>query len=153
MAEAITKPTRAEEVRQERRRKPGSVALNGIKLGVDEGKLDRKNFAYRFVRDEGNRVQQLHTQDWDPVPEQVKDDSNGLGTVNTAHGGVADGKPYNMVMLRKRKEWFDADQSEKMRPLDEMDAAIRRGDDHKTGKLDLRGPDVYTPGQNTLDRA
>lgn len=155
MADAITtKPTRAEEVRQERRRKPGSSAMSGIKLGLDESKIDRTNYNYRFVRDEGNRVQQLHAQDWDVVGDQVKDDTNSLGTVNTAHGGVGEaGKPYNMVLVKKRKEWFDEDQKAKMKPLDEMDQAIARGTDHQTGKLDLRGPGVYTPGANVIDRA
>lgn len=151
MAAAITKPTRAEEVRQERRRKPGSNALNGIKLGLDEEKVDRTQYTYRFVRDEGNRVQQLYAQDWDRVTEKVKDDSNGLGSVTSAHGGLSEeGKPYNMVLLKKRKDWFEEDQKAKMQPLDEMEQAIRRGTDHQSGKLDLRGPGVYTPGQNTI---
>lgn len=150
MAAAITKPTRAEEVRQERRRKPGSNALNGIKLGLNEDQIDREQFAYRFVRDDPSRISQLVAQDWDVLHQKVKDDSNSLGTVNSALGGTDEGKPYNLVVMYKRKDWFEEDQKAKMQPLDEMEQAIRRGTDHVSGKLDLRGPGVYTPGQNTI---
>jgi hypothetical protein len=147
MADAI-KPTRAEAVRQERRRKPGTMVANGIKLALDESKLDRNAFAYRFVRDEGNRVAQLHAQDWDPITEPAKADSTGLGSVPTALGGTDEtGRPYNMVALRKRKDWFEADQREKQKPLDEIESAIRRGNPNHTGN-DLKGPGVYTPGSD-----
>jgi hypothetical protein len=151
MADTITQPTRAEAVRQERRRKPGSVSHSGIKLAVDERKLDRNTYSYRFVKDVDGRVQQLEADDYDIAPEGAKPDGNGLGTVSSAMGGTNDGKPYNMVLMRKRKDWFEADQKAKQKPLDEMDEAIRRGADHKTGKSELRGEGVYTPGTNSID--
>lgn len=140
-----SKPTRAEEVRRERRRKPGTVGLPGLKLMVDEDKLDRKTNHYRFVRDEGNRVQQLMAQDYTVVKApDAKPDGIGLGSVPTAHGGYADsGKPYGMVLMEKPKDWHEADQKEKQRPLDEMEAAMKRGADNPN--LPLRGPGVYTP--------
>lgn len=156
MADATTtRSARAEETKRERRRKPGSTTHPGIKLAVDEGKLDRATYQYRFVKDEGTRLQQLHAQDWDPVTEKVKDDSNGLGTVNSTHGGSDEaGKPYNMILVRKPKDWFEDDQTEKQRPLDEMDKAIMQGVDHqKNASLSLRGEGVYTPGTNTIERA
>lgn len=138
--------SRAEGVRQERRRKPGSVATSGLKLAVDRSKLDFENYHYRQVNDVPGRVQTLHDQDYDPAPEA---DANvagkGIGTVNTAQAGVADGKPYNAVLMRKPRHMHEADQKEKQRPLDEMDDAILRGNTNHKGN-DLRGPDVYTPG-------
>lgn len=143
---------RADEVRQERRRKPGQTVLSGIKLSVDESKLDRNTYQYRFANDKGGRVEQLGSVDWDVAPEAAKSDGNGLGTVNSVHAGVIEGKPYNTVLLRKRKDWFEADQKEKQQPLDATDEAIRRGNvDHKANEL--RGDGVYTPGTNSIDRA
>lgn len=150
---AFAKPTRADEVRQERRKKPGASMNPGIKLAVDETKLDRTTYHYRFARSSGGRIQALQGDDYDVAPEGAKSDGNGLGTVNSVHGGVDDaGQPYDLVLMRKRKDWFEADQKEKQKPLDEMDEAIRRNNPTHKGN-DLRGPGVYSPGTNSLDRA
>lgn len=154
IAPVVAKPTRADEVRQERRRKPGSAQAVGIKLAVDESKVDRSTYHYRFARSTGGRIQSLTANDYDIAPEGAKSDGNSLGTVNSVHGGVDDaGKPYDLVLMRKRKDWFEADQKEKMKPLDEMDEAIRRNNPNHKGN-DLRGtPGVYVPGDNTIERA
>jgi len=150
MADAV-KTTRADEVRQERRKKRGATVHTGIKLSVDESKLDRSTFQYRYVNDKGGRVQQLAAVDWDPAPEGAKEDASG--TITATHAGVEEGKPFNAVLMRKRKDWFETDQKEKQRPLDEMDEAIRRGNvNHKANEL--HGPGVYTPGGvNIIERA
>ncbi len=151
MSEQI-RPTRAEEVRQERRKKPGQTVLSGQKLVVDESKLDRNKFEYRHVNDKNGRMQQLHAVDWDVAPENAKEDTNSLGGVISTHAGVDEGKPFNTVLMRKRKDWFLDDQRDKQRPLDEMDEAIRRGNtEHKANEL--RGAGVYTPGTNKIERA
>jgi hypothetical protein len=151
---APTKSTRADEVRQERRRKPGQVAHSGIKLSVDERVLDRDTYHYRYAADTGARVQQLIADDYDIAPEiGAKPDGNSLGSVNTTLAGTDDnGKPYNHVLMRKRKDWFEADQKEKQKPLDAMDEAIRRGN-VSAQNTELKGPGVYTPGVNIIDRA
>lgn len=151
MADTQTAPekgvaSRAETVRQERRKKPGQTAHPGIHLSVDESKLDRKTYQYRFVNDQDNRVQRLEAQDWDVAPEGgAKPDSNSVGTLSSAHAGLADGKPYNTVLMRKRKDWFETDQKEKQQPLDAIETAIKRGNPNHSGN-DLKGAGVYTPG-------
>lgn len=144
---------RADEIRQVRRRQRGVTTHTGIKLGVNEKALDRKTYQYRFARDTGNRVQQLEAQDWDKVSDPAaKDDSTGLGTVASAHGGVQDtGKPYDLVLMRKRKDWYDEDKAEQQARLDRIDDAIRRG--NVAGQnTELKGPGVYTPnGGNTIE--
>lgn len=142
---------RAAKIRAERRKKPGQTIMAGIKLSVDESKLDRANYHYRHVNDKDGRVQQLVGQDYDIAPEIAKADSNSLGTVNSALAGTEEGRPYNTVLMRKHKVLFDDDQKEKQAPLDAMDEAIRRGADHKANEL--RGAGVYTPGTNKIERA
>jgi hypothetical protein len=152
MAEANVRPTRAEEVRQERRRKPGSTVMSGIKLGVDESKLDRKNYEYRWVNDRGNRVQQLTSNDWDLAPEQAALAAGGEGTVQSTIVGTDGGKPYSGILMRKRKDWFEADRAEKLKPVHEVEQAIRAGTNHQKDSPELRDG-TYTPnGANTLDR-
>lgn len=147
------KPTRADEVRQERRKQPGSGAKPRIRLSVDEKKLDRNTYHYRFANDKEGRIQQLMADDYDIAPEGAKSDSSSLGSVNSAFAGKDDsGKPYDAVLMRKRKDWFEADQKEKQKPLDEMDEAIRRNNSNHQANT-LKGPGVYSPGTNTIERA
>lgn len=135
---------RAEETRRERRRKPGAVANPGVKLTVDESMLDRNRYEYRFVRDTGNRVRQLHDNDWDIATEGAVQDSDGAGTVGSKIGGTDEhGKPYDMVLMRKERDWYKADQREKASVLNEMDKAIRAGRDSK--EVALRDG-TYVPG-------
>lgn len=145
MSEANMRPTRAEEVRQERRRQPGATVVAGIKLGVDESKLDRSTYEYRWANETGNRLQQLHANDWDVAPEMAAPGTDSGGTVNSKVAGTDDtGKPFNAVLMRKRKDWFQADQKAKQKPLDEMDEAIRKGSAHQQSEPSLR-EGAYTP--------
>lgn len=143
------RPNRADEVRAERRRKPGSTVQYGIKLHVDKDKLD-PDYEYRWVNDAPGRVQALYEQDWDRVEDpQIAGEGNSAGTVPTKFVGNVAGAPTNAVLMRKRKEWFVADQKEKRKPLDEMDKAIRRGAEQKDPELS----DAYTPnGSNSISR-
>lgn len=148
----IARPTRADKVREERRRKPGQVLTSGVKLAVDQSKLD-PNFTYRWVNDKGNRVQQLEAADWDPVDEAVKADTDGAGTVQAKVVGTDGGKPYSAILMRKRKDWFQEDKKEAQKPLDEVDETIRRGLNHQKDSPELSGRS-YTPnGRNTVSRA
>lgn len=158
MADAATRPNRAEETRQERRRKPGQVALHGTNLAVDESKLDRNTYEYRWVNDNSRgRVQMLEGQDWDVAPEQAAISNQGEGTVQARNVGSEDGKPMRAVLMRKRKDWFANDQREKLRSVDELEKAIQRGEtDQRNVDPELAGPagSTYTPnGRNTFERA
>ena len=137
--------TRADEVRQERRKQPGATTLYGQKLHVPEDKLDRATYEYRFVNDTGDRVAQMKANDWDPAP------MDGRST-ETRHVGTDYGKPTKAMLMRKRKDWYADDQKEKRKPLDEMDQAIRRGTAHRaSGEAELTNDVTYTPGTNTLE--
>lgn len=144
------RPTRADEVKQERRRKPGSTTISGLKLHIDKDNLDPA-YEYRWVNDIPGRVQQLYAEDWDKV--ENKDSANGVGTIPTQHVGTDAGKPIAAVLMRKLKSFYQDDQKEKQKPLDAMDEAIRRGVNHEKAEPDLRGPVAYTPnGSNTISR-
>lgn len=147
------RPTRAEEVRQERRKKPGSLEHLGMKLGVNEAALDRETYKYRWVNDKDNRVQQLTAEDWDVAPEQAATQGDGAGTVQSKVVGTIAGKPYSGVLMRKRKDWFIEDRKSKQAELDVVDEAIRRGDNHTKDSPELAGGRGYTPnGRNTVSR-
>ena len=138
------RPNRADEVRQERRRKPGSTVNYGVKLGVPEDHLDPQ-YEHRWVNDVGNRVASLEADDWDKAPMEGR-------SVEKRHVGTDSGRPTSAVLMRKRKEWYEDDQKEKRKPLDEMDKAIKRGTAHRSsGEAELSGDVAYTPGTNSID--
>jgi hypothetical protein len=144
------RPTRADQVRTERRRKPGSTAISGLRLHIDKDKLDDA-YEYRWVNDTPGRVQQLYGQDWDKV-EAADIGDNTAGTVPTQHVGSDAGKPITAILMRKRKDFYDADQKEKQAPIDAMDESIRRGSAHQQAEPELRDV-AYTPGGvNTISR-
>ena len=149
MADVSTRGNRADEVRQERRRKPGSVINYGQKLAIEEEDLDRDTYTYRWVNDAGGRVQALEAQDYDKAPMGGK-------TVESRHVGVDSGHPTKAVLMRKRKDWHEADTKERRKPLDEMEKAIRSGTAHRAqpgADADLNSS-AYTPGTgvNILER-
>jgi hypothetical protein len=147
----MARATRADEIRQERRMKPGSTVLSGIKLHVPEEGLDRNTYEYHWANDKDGRVEALYAQDWDPVTEPVKPDADGVGTVQSKVAGAVSGKPFSAVLMRKRKDWYLEDQKRKNRALDETEAAIKRGADSR--ESDLHGLS-YVPieGGNRIER-
>jgi activator of 2-hydroxyglutaryl-CoA dehydratase len=147
MTDETTRPTRADEVRQERRRKPGETTHYGVKLHVPEDKKDPR-YTYRHVNDTGDRIEAMKAEDWDPAPIDGK-------SVTSRHVGTdAGGKSIKAVLMRKQKAWYEADQKEKRKPLDEMEEAIKRGTAHtSSNEPELAGAVAYTPGGgNTIGR-
>ncbi len=125
-----------------------------MKLALDEQALgmDRDKFQYRFINDKPGRVQSLTVNDdWDLVDDQnkVASPTNAdEGTHVSFHAGLGDyGRPMRTVLVRKPKQWYDDDQREKQKPLDEIDQAIRRGIHHKssTEAAAIAGEHGYVP--------
>lgn len=148
-----TKPTRADEVRNERRRKPGNTVQAGVRLTVDESKLDRQNYEYRWVNDDGARMSRMHSEDWDPAPEGAVTDSHSAGTVGAKLAGTdKEGKPMNAVLMRKRKDWYRDDQKEKQDGLNVTEHGIKTGTAHQSTGEPALNEGVYTPdGGNKID--
>lgn len=154
----MSRPTnveaRAAEIRANRRKKPGPIEQAGMKLTVDESALDRSEYHYRFVNDDANRIRQLQAQDYDIAPETAKEDSNSLGTANSALAGTdKEGRPFNTVLMRKHRVLFEDDLKEKQARMNAVDIAIQRGQE-RGGSIpgqSLTGEGVYTPGQNTIE--
>lgn len=145
MAEA-----RAAKVQQERRRKRGDTVVTGLKLHVDKEAKD-PDYVYRWVNDTPGRVQQFYNNDWDKV--EMDGNTDGAGSIPTKHVGTDSGRPIEAVLMRKRKDWFEADQKEKRQALDAVDDAIRRGVQHEKNEPELTGGVAYTPGgSNTINR-
>ena len=131
---------RATEERRERRMKPGALNATRKRLDVDESLLERDKFEYRWANDQEARVQRLHGQDWDVVPDAQKDKLAGTDK---------QGKPFNAVLMRKYKDWYEQDQKAKMKPIDDMEKRIRAGTSHQADEPELRDG-AYTPGGSNV---
>lgn len=120
-----------------RRRRP---KLGGRDVLTVEGKED--GYVYRVVNDEGGRVERLKEFGYEVV--QDKDVRVGDRRVAnpTAEGSAATvhvGSGLKGVVMRQRKEYYDEDQAEKQRYVEQIEKALR--DQAKAsadyGKLDL----------------
>lgn len=144
---------RADNVRQDRRMKPGSVSLDGtLKLAINEAALDRGTYDYRWVNDKGNRIRAMEARDWDVAPEPAAATNDSLGTTQSRVVDANGGQPFSAVLMRKRKDWNADDQKAKQKPLDDMDEAIRKGMIHSKDSPELAGGVGYTPGTNSVSR-
>lgn len=132
-------PTRGRRSRAEidsaRRERRYSPDMDGegttLHLWVDESKLDRSTFHYRWVADVHDRIRRLERQDWDVVSdEEIGFTTDRSGDVQATAGR----ENVRMRLMRKYKDWFDDDQAMKQKRIeDQMDRAAR-GEEIIAGK-------------------
>lgn len=119
---------REQQIKQQRRRR-NSDALQGKRrrLTVNESKLDRENFEYRFANDTDDRLHQLTVDDdWEVVTDrsgETKDDATGMGsTVSMRAGGGVE-----TILLRKPKQFYKDDYAASQRRIDDLEASLEKG--------------------------
>jgi len=128
--ESGTRGKRADDRQPEGRRKR-------TPLGVMRGKLDAKipdGFVGRWINDEGNRISAAIQGGWEfmkggePVGQGPVDLNSDLGSYTSQIAGTKDdGSPLRTYLMVIKREWYEEDQREKQRPVDEIDNQIRRG--------------------------
>lgn len=143
---------RASKEKTERRRQRGSNVLSGIKLGVNPAFLDEKNFSYRWINDNGGRIDQMtKADDWDLVPDPTKTgkpDSDGEGSlVSKVVGRGEAGQPMKAFLARKPRNFYEEDQRDKKETIDKTMESIKRGSP-QTEAPGL-GAAGYVPGGST----
>lgn len=112
----------------ERRRKRGSASASGLKLTVDMDKLDTKNFTHRWANDVPGRLRNLTELDDYEFVEIPGQSSANEGNKVAHHAGLgANNSSMRSYLVRKPKQWYDDDQREKQKPLDDIDHQIKRG--------------------------
>jgi len=137
--------SRADTIKQERRRRQ-SDELGGRRRKLSHGPVDRENFAYRWVNDEGSRLHDLtKNDDWEVVSDRsgtLKADGTGTGAEVSAYVGMGEqGRPVRAVLLRKPKSWHNDDLMAEQRRIDETESAMRLGAAPGVDGDGLRRPD------------
>lgn len=142
------RPTRQEEVKTERRRREDSVSGRNLKLHVPDDAKD-PNFVYRFINARPGRVQQLTRMDDYDVVSSTEMDSKSLGTTVERIGNQQDGE--KMILVRKPKEYFEADKAKEHELIRAREKAIEKA--APPSPEGLSGPNAYVPGgKNTIGR-
>lgn len=119
---------RKEETQQRRKQRGGVI---GRRLGVNESLLDFDHFAYRWINDDPARIfSKTKEDDWDLVHQdgsEIKGESDEGSAISQVVGTKPDGSPLRAYLCRKPKPYYEEDQAEKQRELDEQLAQMRRG--------------------------
>lgn len=121
--------TRAPRKTEERRKKRTSVT--GQRLAAAISPEDLARFQYRWVNDAPTRIFRMTKEDdWEIVHQgggEIKEESEMGSAVSYPVGQNPDGSPLLAYLCRKRKDWYEADQTEKMAELDRQLEQMRRG--------------------------
>lgn len=141
--------SRADETRRERRRRDDGDLDRGARLNLaipaeirEQAKREGKTL--RWINDDGNRMHQMTEQDdWDVVESPL--------VKPVAVGTSKDGQPVMARLCSKYQDWYDQDQRDKARILDERERAVERG--AKVDPDDRRQEETsYVPKGNRISR-
>lgn len=108
-----------------------------IPLGVPRNKMAAtapKGYVGRWMNDEDNRLAAAQDGGWEFVKDKAKigegaeNSDTDLGQYTSMRVGVnEDGSPLRAYWMIIKKEWYEEDQREKLKPVDEIEKAIKRG--------------------------
>ena len=129
-------PARVAETKSTRRRRDDSGESLNRKLYIPERFKNSTEFAYRWVNDDGARIQEkTRFDDWDIVhqsdlgdgykQEAARDLSEG--TEIRRQVGKQDGRPIYAYLCRKPLEYHKEDQAKKKADIDALEETMRRG--------------------------
>lgn len=123
--------SKSQEAAPERRRKKKNFGIGNQKMAVPE----MPGYALRWVNDAAGRIHQMQSNDWEFVDQKEYGDAAGAEILNTdlgtrislVVGTQEDGSPLRAYLMKIRKEWYEEDQKEKQKPLDDIDREIGSG--------------------------
>jgi len=142
------KPTPRQEQERSARRRREDLGVGRMRNLAINGKLD-PDFEYRWVNDKPGRVQMLTVDDdWDVVTTEMlgNRDAKDKGVGSTVERVVDKTNGTRAVLVRKRKEFYNADKAKEQTLVDETQAGLARGQSSTAGTLQASEPDKsYVP--------
>lgn len=126
------RPSKA--IKEERRKKHAKGAnMTGYRLRIPAERLELGKFKYRWVNDDDRRMFDLtKSDDWTPVHQvngEVKEDADRGSAVTLPVGKDKDGRTITAHLCRKRRDWWEEDQRQKVEEIEEQFNNMRRGRD------------------------
>jgi hypothetical protein len=136
-ASASARPSKSKEGRRARRRKKGSVGgFRDILTVRPKEESFNELYTTRWVKDsdeKGHKLLSFYNNDWDfvradevEVGENFVYKTRGAESIVRVPAGTGKDVEYYMFLLKKYKDWYDEDQMEIMRKVDEEEAYIDR---------------------------
>lgn len=138
---------RATERRNDGRRSRTPLGGPTPKLQVSSDlQNENKGYHLHWFNDNGSRLQDAYNNDYDFVTETVGDGDDAREVKLSKRVGTNDdGSPQVAYLMRKKQEWYDDDQKEKLKSVDETEASIKR-----TGSVD-GGAKLHSNPQSALE--
>jgi hypothetical protein len=141
---------RAAEVAGERRRRKDMSVNAHLRFSIPDHLRDDKRYRYHWLVDRPGRIEQkTKHDDWDFVeePELAADGrQTGAGTRIERHAGVDQyGNPQRAYLVRKLREYDQADKAAEQKRLDERMAVIKRGKTAGENGQPIHGEGSYVP--------
>ena len=145
---------RQADIKARRRRREGLGAERNMKLHVPEEAKD-PNFVYRWVNDRPGRVRQLtKMDDYEVVsanelnggdPDPLGNTAEGTVMTRTADAGIGE----KTVLLKKPREYYEADKRAEQTEIDARDAILRKGAPPSESGLTSKD-NAYVPGGRNI---
>jgi hypothetical protein len=107
----------------------------------------RPGYVRRWINDQDGRVQRAETGGWTFVEEKTDGAKRGQKHKRQV-GTLPNGSPMQAYLMEIREEFYAEDQALKAKPLDEFEAAIRRGVPQGQEAGSLAGHS-YVPSEGT----
>ena len=131
MAEQGNRQARSQDRQGKGRKQRVPLGTPRSKMAV-EGK--DPNFTYRWVNDQGGRIQQAEQASYEfvkagdvTVGSGVDRNSETGDQVSQIVGTKEDGSPMRAYLMRIKREFYEEDQNAKQEEVDAKDAAIQSG--------------------------
>ena len=125
------KPTRAPRA-IDRERVSAGERHRRVPLGIPELKMTariRSGYIGRWINDAGGRIARAQQGGWEFALDHDSEEEDKRRSMVV--GTQRDGQPLLAYLMEIREEFYDEDQALKQKPLDEMEAAMRRGTPHE----------------------
>jgi hypothetical protein len=105
-----------------------------VPLGDPRPKMaapERMGYRRRWINDTGDRLRAASTAGYEFVEDEIEVDEAGRGKRRSMTVGTKeDGSPLKAFLMEIRNEFYEVDQAVKQGKIDEVDAAMRRGEVH-----------------------
>lgn len=138
--QSAKKETRKEETKRRQRRRDTSLGSFKQRMTVPKEVIEwaRKNDkTLRWINDERAKIPHAQANDWDFVKYQggkcgeIEQPSDLGDCYSMVVGREKTGQDIRAYLMCKNKDWYEDDQAEKQKDVDQIDKAINAGKAHQ----------------------